>query len=178
MLAAASISLTIEPVIWAGLREGGLIFEDLLWGEVLSHTPGKLVQAVSQAGDESRWHLGSFYRGFFLCWNIWIFLWHDSWASRVNTWREKRGSCQCLVTITCKPAGFTSLSFHKLATILSGFNRRGSKHHLPTQELSKELEASFCFLRDTVFSWSPGWCQSCSVAQVGLTCHTPSFVPT
>lgn len=73
-LAAASISLTIEPVIWAGLGEGGLIFDDLLRGEVLSHTPGKLVQAVSQAGNESRWRLSSFYRGFFLRWNIRIFL--------------------------------------------------------------------------------------------------------
>lgn len=59
-IAAASISLTIEPVIWAGLGEGGLICEDLLWDEVLSHMPGKLVQAVSQAGSESQWLLGSF----------------------------------------------------------------------------------------------------------------------
>lgn len=173
MIAAASISLTIEPVIWAGLREGGLIFEDLFWDEVLSHMPGKLVQAVRQAGSESQWLLGSFYRGFFLRWNMWIFLWHDSWVSRVNTWRGKGGSCQYLVTLTCKLAGFTSLSFRKLAMILSGFNRRGSKHHLPTEELSKEFEASFCFLRDTVFSWSPAWCQTCSVAQVGLKLVTP-----
>lgn len=66
MLATASILLTIEPVIWAGLGEGRLIFEDVFWDEVLSHIHGKLVWAVSQVGNESQWLLRSFYTDFFL----------------------------------------------------------------------------------------------------------------
>lgn len=38
MLTTASISVTIEPVIWAGLGEGGPISEALFWDGSLSHT--------------------------------------------------------------------------------------------------------------------------------------------
>lgn len=52
-------------MIWAGLGEGRLIFEDDFWDEARSHIPGKLVQAVSLVGDEAQLLLGSFYTGFF-----------------------------------------------------------------------------------------------------------------
>lgn len=66
MLATASISLTIEPVILAGLGEGRLIFEGVFWDGLLSHIPSKLVRAVSQVGNESQQLLRSFYTDFFL----------------------------------------------------------------------------------------------------------------
>lgn len=47
MLTTASVSVTIEPVIWAGLGEGSLISEDLFWDGLLSHTLGKLVLSAS-----------------------------------------------------------------------------------------------------------------------------------
>lgn len=72
-----NFSVTIEPVIWAGLGEGRLISEDLLCDELLSHIPGKLVLAVSQLVHDCQQRLASFYMDFFLRWNTWIFLRHD-----------------------------------------------------------------------------------------------------